>query len=43
MPSREKIGRFKYAPENSIDSEYNDILTELDSDIDEAVKTSDED
>ena len=43
MPSREKIGRFKYAPENNIDSEYNDILAELDSDVDEAVKTSDED
>ena len=43
MPAREKIGRFKYAPENSIDSEYNDILAELDSDVDEAVKTSDED
>ena len=43
MPSREKIGRFKYAPENNIDSEYKDILAELDSDVDEAVKTSDED
>ena len=43
MPAREKIGRFKYAPENSIDSEYNDILAELDSDVDEAVKTSYED
>ena len=43
MPAREKIGRFKYAPENNIDREYNDILAELDSDVDEAVKTSDED
>ncbi len=43
MPSREKIGRFKYAPENNIDSEYKDILAELDSDVYEAVKTSDED
>ena len=42
MPSRERIGRFKYTPENNIDSEYTEILAELDSDIDRAVKTSDE-
>ena len=42
MPSRERIGRFKYTPENNIDSEYTEILAELDSDIDKAVKTSDE-
>ena len=42
MPSRERIGRFKYAPETKIDSEYTEILAELDSDIDKAVKTSDE-
>ena len=42
MPSRERIGRFKYTPENKIDSEYNEILAELDSDVDRAVKTSDE-
>ncbi len=42
MPSRERIGRFKYTPENNIDSEYTEILEELDSDIDKAVKTSDE-
>lgn len=42
MPSRERIGRFKYTPENKIDSEYTEILAELDSDIDRAVKTSDE-
>ena len=42
MPSRERIGRFKYTPENNIDSEYTEILAELDSDVDRAVKTSDE-
>ena len=42
MPSRERIGRFKYTPENKIDSEYTEILAELDSDVDRAVKTSDE-
>ena len=42
MPSRERIGRFKYTPENNIDSEYTEILAELDSDVDRAVKTSNE-
>lgn len=42
MPSRERIGRFKYTPENNINSEYTEILAELDSDVDRAVKTSDE-
>ena len=42
MPSRERIGRFKYTSENKIDSEYTEILAELDSDVDRAVKTSDE-
>lgn len=42
MPSRERIGRFKYTPEDNIDSEYTEILADLDSDIDRAVKTSDE-
>ena len=42
MPSRERIGRFKYTPENKIDTEYTEILAELDSDVDRAVKTSDE-
>ena len=42
MPSRERIGRFKYTPEDNIDSEYTEILADLDSDVDKAVKTSDE-
>lgn len=43
MPSRERIGRFKYADEKQTESEYNEILSELDSDIDKAVKAKDED
>lgn len=43
MPSREHIGRFKYADEKQTESEYNEILSELDSDIDKAVKAKDED
>ena len=42
MPSRERIGRFKYADEKQTESEYNEILSELDSDIDKAVKAKDE-
>ena len=43
MPSRERIGRFKYADEKQTESEYNEILSELDSDIEKAVKAKDED
>lgn len=43
MPSRERIGRFKYVDEKQTESEYNEILSELDSDIDKAVKAKDED
>ena len=43
MPSRECIGRFKYADEKQTESEYNEILSELDSDIEKAVKAKDED
>lgn len=42
MSSRERIGRFKYADEKQTESEYNEILSELDSDIDKAVKAKDE-
>ena len=43
MPSRERIGRFKYTPEKDAASEYGAILSELDSDTDKAVKMSDGD
>ena len=42
MPSRERIGRFKYADEKQTENEYKEILSELDSDIDKAVKAKDE-
>ena len=43
MPSRERIGRFKYTPEKDAASEYGAILSELDSDTDKAIKMSDGD
>ena len=43
LPSRERIGRFKYTDEKKIDSEFADIKAELDSDIEKAVSTKDED
>lgn len=43
LPSRERIGRFKYTDEKKIDSEFADIKTELDSDIEKAVSAKDED
>lgn len=43
LPSRERIGRFKYTDEKKIDSEFADIKAELDSDIEKAVNAKDED
>ncbi len=43
LPSRERIGRFKYTDEKKIDSEFADIKAELDSDIEKAVSAKDED
>ena len=40
MPSREKIGRFKYVPENETDKDYKQIMAELENDIENAVKNS---
>jgi len=42
MPSREKIGRFKYVAESSIKSEYEEILHLLDVELDEAIKSGNE-
>ena len=42
MPSRERIGRFKYIAEDKREEEYNNILQELAGDIDEALKAKDE-
>ncbi|MBQ2286914.1 MAG: V-type ATP synthase subunit A [Clostridia bacterium] len=43
LPSREKIGRFKYADEKKIESEFAEISAELDSDIEKAVSEKDDD
>ena len=40
MPSRERIGRFKYVPENETDKDYKQIMAELENDIENAVKNS---
>ncbi len=37
LASRERIGRFKYTAEDSIDKDYNDILSVLDSELEQAV------
>lgn len=42
MPSRERIGRFKYTAETDIKQEYKNILSALESDIEQAVSTSEE-
>ena len=42
MPIRERIGRFKYAPESDIDRNFDDILYNLDIDIDNIIKKGDE-
>lgn len=40
MPARERIGRFKYIAENDIKQDYDNIISSLESDIDDAVNTS---
>ncbi len=42
MPSRERIGRFKYVAEDSVEQEYQDILAALDSDLNDAVRGAEE-
>lgn len=42
MPIRERIGRFKYVAEDKIDSNYQDILYNLDVDIDSIIKKGDD-
>ena len=38
MDAREKIGRFKYLEESKIEEEYNAIIAQLDSEIEQAMK-----
>ncbi len=42
MPSRERIGRFKYTPEDQRDAEYQEIIAELTSDIEKALQGEEE-
>ena len=42
IPVRERIGRFKYEEENNIDNEYESIQSQLNSDIDDVLKRSDD-
>lgn len=42
MPSREKIGRFKYVNENECVTAFNEILAELDTETENAIKTAEE-
>ena len=38
LPVREKIGRFKYIPENETEEKYNEIKTEITTEIKELVE-----
>ncbi|MCD7810782.1 MAG: V-type ATP synthase subunit A [Ruminococcus sp.] len=38
LPVREKIGRFKYVPENKIDEEYENIRTEISDEINKILR-----
>ncbi len=42
MPSRERIGRFKYTKEEECAKAFEEILSELDSDVEKAVSLGDE-
>lgn len=42
IPVRERIGRFKYEPEDKINAEYEQIEAQLDSEIDDVLKRSDD-
>ena len=42
VPVRERIGRFKYEPEDKINSEFESIEAQLDSEIDDVLKRSDD-
>ena len=41
MPVREAIGRFKYTPEDQVESKYKEITDELDSQIQAAFEKED--
>ena len=42
IPVRERIGRYKYEPENKIDEEFESIQAQLDTEIADVLKRSDD-
>jgi V/A-type H+-transporting ATPase subunit A len=42
LPVRERIGRLKYVSEENVKSEFDEIIKQLESELDEAVKSSKE-
>jgi V/A-type H+-transporting ATPase subunit A len=38
MPSRERIGRLKYVAEEKVEEEFDSIIKQLDSELEEAVR-----
>ena len=42
MPVRERIGRFKYEPENKVNAEFESIQAQLQSEIDDVLRRSDD-
>ncbi len=42
LPARERIGRLKYVAEENVETEFNDIIKQLEAELDEAVKSSKE-
>ena len=42
IPVRERIGRLKYAPENNVQAEFESIESQLDAEINDVLKRSDD-
>lgn len=42
MPVRERIGRFKYEPEDKINEEFESIKAQLESEIEEVLERSED-
>lgn len=42
LPVRERIGRFKYEPEDKVQAEFESIEAQLDSEIADVLKRSDD-
>lgn len=42
IPVRERIGRYKYEPENKIEAEFESIQSQLDKELEDVLKRSDD-